>query len=67
MSKMVNESLYQQDQNHSRVVPDNYLLKAFKAEVDKERLKLLVRGDWYGKSRDQKTNFPLASNKMTDK
>ena len=45
----------------------DYLLKAFKAEVDKERLKLSVSGDWYGKSRDQKIKFPLASNKMTDK
>ena len=45
----------------------NYIIKLFKEEVEKERSKAAVRGDWYGNLRDKKGSIPLAAHKMEDK
>lgn len=43
-----------------------HLVKLFKEEVDKERSKIAVRGDWYGNLRDKKGTIPLSSHAMRD-
>ena len=44
----------------------DYLVKLFKQEVDSERKKAAIRGDWHGNLRDQKGAIPLSAHRMSD-